>query len=245
MDLKRLTVIPMLSVLAFCGWSSGQEAEPEPAPGMRPLGPDHLTTIRKQDDPQLIAYDAKLKQVLDLEQFAFARMRCGGWAEIHAGEFVLSLHGASGDRDPAKTERFFLTSRIANQNVWYTMPGSRDPRLPEETLVSVSTVPLEKGLALRLIKLWERMLERAAPRDQRRHPYTVLDGGYSIFSTATRSAEYQSMHNDRLSTGIFSDLAFTLQRYAEGSWVERRTLLKEIEEKTAALEKYLDEHPGK
>ena len=53
------------------------------------------------------------------------------------------------------------------------------------------------------------------------------------------------MHNDRLSTGIFSDLAFTLQRYAEASWVERRALLKEIEEKTAALEKYLDEHPGK
>jgi hypothetical protein len=172
-------------------------------------------------------------------------MRCGGWAEIHVGEFALSLHGAAGDLDPAKTEKFFLTSRIANQNVWYTMPGSRDSRLPEETLVSVSTVPLEKGLALRLIKLWELMLERAAPRDQKKYPYTVLDGGSSIFSTATRSAEYQSMHNDRLSTGIFSDLAFTLQKYAEGAWPERRFLLKEIEKKTTKLEKYLNEHPAK
>lgn len=241
MALKRLSLLAILFLLAFCGWGLAQEAEPRPV--RKVLGPDHLTTIPKRDDPQMIAYDAKLKRLLDLDQFAFARMWSGGWAELYMGESALSLHGAAGERDPAKSEKFFLTSKVADQNVWYTMPGSG--RLPQEVVVSVSKVPLDKGLALRLIRLWERMLERTAPRDHEKYPYTINDGAAYKFSTVSRSGEYLWMPNDRLSTGIFLDLASTLQSYARGSSRERRSLMAQIERKAAALEKYLDEHPGK
>ncbi len=218
------------------------QEEPEAPPGYPGREPDHLVPVKKTSE---IAYDARLKEEFLLDEFAFLRMSTGGWSELYLGESVLSLHGMPGDRDPAKTEKFHLVCKTADRNLWYSIPEYSIDGLSHPAKIRVITVPLDKPLALRLIRIWERMLGRVAERDWKKFPNSRFDGTIYRFSASGKTGEYYSAPYNHTSTGHFARLGNMLLEYGEGPWRMQGLMLKRVEAQVSKLEEYLDAHPAR
>lgn len=185
-------------------------------------------------------YRAKFKELMKLGDFAFARMIiCGDYS--FNGDDVISIHGGAEDRDPETTGQFFLTLRSSNKTIYNTVTGRTDGQARLELHVTSITVPLEKPLALRLIRLWTCMVGRAKPPE--RYP-TINDGNVYRFSVPGKAGIAISP-DWRRGSGILMNIGNKLRAYGKASETDRPAIEKEIERGAAWLEKYLAEHPEK
>ena len=80
------------------------------------------------------------------------------------GESLVFIHGGEKDRELETTEKFQVTARIAEKSIWYSLPDNNEEKQDKEVKISTSTAPLEKALAVRLVRVWNQMLEDTKAR---------------------------------------------------------------------------------
>ena len=216
-----------------------QERDPsiaDPKSQARMSGPDHLLPLDNDDPEWRRPYVAKLNAKLKPEDFAFARMMCRPSFE---GESLVFIHGGEKDRELEKTEKFQVTARIAHESIWYSLPDHNEEKKDKEVTISTSTAPLEKALAVRLVKVWNQMLERTRKPDE---DTAGLDGVTFEFSVPGKVGETWSP-GEGVSPGMLVQVGTVLREYAAAKPGEREALTKELKARVLKLEKYLAEHP--
>lgn len=231
-----LAFICSLPVLATRAKEEGDPFAVDAKPMSRPAGPDHLVPLDDDDSEWRRPYVAKLDAKLKSEDFAFARMICRPSFE---GEPLVFIHGGEKDRELEKTGEFQVTARIAEKSIWYSLPDNNKEKQDKEVKISASTAPLEKALAVRLVKVWNQMLERTRKPDE----FTDgLDGVTFEFSVPGKAGETWSP-SDSVSPGLLVQLGTALREHAAAKPGEREALTKELKARVLKLEKYLAEHP--
>ena len=226
------------AVLSAEGEEAADPFAVDAMPTVPPSGPDYLVPLDNSDSEWRKPYVAKLDAKLKPKDFAWARMICRPSFE---GESIVFIHGEEKDRELEKTEKFRVTARIAQTSIWYSLPDNNDEKADKEVKISSFTIPLEKDLALRLINIWNRMLERTREPEE---GVDGLDGVTFEFSVSGKIGEIWSP-TDNVSPGMLANIGLALQKYAESEANAREALAKELKVKVLRLEKYLAERPLK
>lgn len=203
-----------------------------------PQEPDHLVPVNPYPGDWRARYTSQLQSHFKLDSFFFAQMVV---RPSFSGEFVVRLHGARDDNDFDTASTLFLTYSAAKQSIWYSMPENNDEQKKKGVSIAATTVEFPKPLATRIQKLWQRMLL------QTRYPQEYsggLDGTTYEFGIWSVYGETWSPL-ERKSPLLFIELGDSLIIYCLTPPAERSAAAKNIEDKAAQLEKYLDKHTSK
>ncbi|MEO6786095.1 MAG: hypothetical protein ABI318_08175 [Chthoniobacteraceae bacterium] len=160
-----------------------------------------------------------------------------------SGEYAVRLHGAKGDRKIETAEKLFLTYSAADKNIADSMPLNRQlekDKRQQKVKITEKTVEFPKPLATRVMQLFERMIQQTS--------YGVdeegADGTTYEFGIWRAYGETWSPR-ENTSPQLFVELGESLISYCKAAPADRPAGEKEIENKAAQLEKYLNEHPAK
>jgi hypothetical protein len=207
--------------------------------------PDHLLPVAPYEGGQLARYSKQLNSHLKLEAAVFAQLVV---RPSFDPELVVRLHGKKGDNDFDSTSQFFLTYSVADKNIWYSMSENGRGKKSDKVKVSTITTEIPKPLAIRIERLWEQMLLRTRYREQ-----DVRSSGDRVIGTDGTTFEFSAWNaygetwspEERLSPLLFVELGASLVDYCKATSGDRPAAAKEIENKAAQLEQYLNEHPSK
>lgn len=200
--------------------------------------PDHLVPVDPYPGDWHIRYSDQIRSRFKLAPFFFAQMVV---CPSFSGEYVVRLHGAKDDNDINTTERFFLTYSAADKSIWCSMPENNDKKKQQKVSIAVTTVEFPKPLAKQIYQLWRRMLllTRYPEQDSTGNDGTTFEFGVWCVYGETWSP------NERKSPLLFVELGDSLIGYCKAAPAERPAAAKEVEDKAARLEKYLNEHRPK
>ncbi|MFA5192128.1 MAG: hypothetical protein WC740_15480 [Verrucomicrobiia bacterium] len=162
-------------------------------------------------------------------------------------EYAVRLHGPDGETDINRTTKFLLTRATASTNIGQAAPsvikdlrGNIIRRTEEkEVTVHFATAELSKPLAMRVYKVWQRMLERTRKAEM---DFVGKDGAFYEFRAGNTCGQTWSPREGK-SPFLLVALGESLFRYCIAPRERLPEAAKAIEEKAAKLEKYLDEHP--
>jgi hypothetical protein len=160
-------------------------------------------------------------------------------------EFAVWLHG--GNEDPKNfekdesdinaTERVFITCAMADKNIWFAST-TKPAEQKEEVLVKTATKEFPKALALRLQRLWQRMLL------QTRYPVHPTpswhDGITYEFAVPGQYGETITP-TEKLAPRLFAELGETLFFYARLSADKKPEMLGSVESAATKLEQRLEQ----
>lgn len=214
----------------------------------RAAEPDHLVPVHPYlGDDMLARYDHQLRSRFKLDSSFFAQMVVR--PSFHS-EYVVRLHGKKEDKHFTMTNQFFLTYSIADKEIWYSMPENNDKKRQEKVKISTTTAEIPKALAIRIQQLWEQMLLRTRYREQdvisSHEMERIIGTDGTTFEFAVWNAYGETWSPDeRLSPLLLVELGESLVGYCKAIPGERPAATKEIENKAAQLEQYLNEHPFK
>jgi hypothetical protein len=232
-------IVGLLSFLAF-DYSSAQESDPFSAnfsdkPDLAgPPEPDHLIPVDPYPGGWHVRYTDQLRERLGLNSVFYFRMHV---RPSFAAEYAVSLFGdESNPWDVASAEKLTLTYAIADKSIWYSMPENNDEKKQKDVRVEFQSTEFPKALAIRLFKLWDRMLRNT------HYPLgdnSGLDGVTYEFSMWCRFGETWSPRQ-RKSPLLFIELGESLVNLCKSKPEDRESALKEIETKAETLEAYLN-----
>jgi hypothetical protein len=216
-------------------------------PIARATEPDHLVPIDPYPGDPLAPYYNQLRSRFKLDSSFFAQMMVR--PSFHK-EFVVRLHGRKEDTSFTATNQFFLTYSIADKEIWYSMRENHDKKGQEKIKISTTTADIPKALAIRIQQLWEQMLLRTRYREQdvvSSHEVERIIGTDGVtFEFAVWNAYGETWSpEERMSPLLLVELGESLVGYCKAAPGERPAATKEIENKAAQLEQYLNEHPSK
>ncbi|MCB1086255.1 MAG: hypothetical protein KDM63_04365 [Verrucomicrobiae bacterium] len=232
-------IVGILFLLAS-GYSFAQESDPfaentvDKAEAVGPPEPDHLIPVDPYPGDWHVRYTDQLRNRLGLDQVFYFRMLV---MPSFSSEYSVSLFGD--ERNPwdlASAKKLTLKYSIADRSIWYSMPENNDEKKQKDVRVAVQSTEFPKALGVRLFKLWDRML-----RDTR-YPAgdnSGLDGVTYEFAMWCRYGEIWSP-NQRKSPLLFIELGESLINLCKATPEDRESALKDIEEKAAQLEIYLN-----
>ena len=203
--------------------------------------PDHLLPVDPYPGDWHVRYTQQLAEHFKLNESFDARMLI---RPSFDAESVISLHREKKDPNEPfseKKEDYLLTysCTTSEKNIWYSMPENNDQKEQKKVTVSVVTTAMPKDLALRVLKVWERMMRRTSYNSP---SLAGLDGTIFEFSMPGMYGETWSP-NHRKSPLLFIELGASLIDYCKADDAGRVAARKSIEGKAAALELYLSKHP--
>jgi hypothetical protein len=198
--------------------------------------PDHLLEHGISVGDWAVRYRKKLNEELQLNRNYFARMLV---KPSFSGEYCVLIHGAQNERDIATTPKIYITYIKASKSVYYSMPENNDENkeLPNE--IKKVTIKIPKGIAIRLVSIWDRMLIRTKSSDSWG---AGLDGTTTIFSTWMRVGETWSPRTKK-SPLLLCELGQTLITYCESNVDQRLKVLEKVDQKLINLNAHLDKNP--
>ncbi|MEP6672903.1 MAG: hypothetical protein ABJF10_27315 [Chthoniobacter sp.] len=118
--------------------------------------PDHLVPVNPHQ-PWLTHYGDAVHSCLKLDPYDYLQMVI---LPSFVAESAVCLRSGSGDQKIENAGKIVLVYAVATENIFSSMPESNLKKKPEDVPVTVTTVEFPKPLALRLYKLWSRMLLR-------------------------------------------------------------------------------------
>jgi hypothetical protein len=200
--------------------------------------PDYLVPVDPYPSDWGVRYRDQIRSHFKLDSFFFAQMVV---CPSFDAEYVVRLHGSKDDNNISTTEKFFLTYSVANKSIWCSMPENNDKKKQQKVTIAVTTVEFPKPLATRIFQLWRRMLLRTRYNEQ---PSVGADGTMFEFGIWCVYGETWSP-TERKSPLLFIELGDSLIAYCKAAPAERPAAAKEVEDKAAQLDKYLNEHTPK
>jgi hypothetical protein len=226
----RYLILTLALALAVIG-----RAADEPAVSHEP---DHLVPVDPYPGEWHVRYSDQLQSRFKLAFFFFAQMVV---RPSFSGEYVVRLHGAKDDNQCDTTNKFFLTYSAADKSIWYSMPENNDKKKQQKVSIATTTVEVPRPLAMRIQQLWQRMLLRTRYTEE---SGGGVDGVTYEFSTWCVYGETWSPQ-ERKSPLLLIELGKSLIAYCKAAPAERPAAAREIENKAAQLENYLNEHQSK
>lgn len=203
--------------------------------------PDHLVPVDPYPGDKGIRYSDQIRTRFKRDSLFQLQMLV---RPSFTPEYVVRMHGDG--KNPwnlSDSEKVFLTYSIADKSIWHSMPETNKKKEQREVTVSTKTADLPKPLAMRLHKLWGRMLLRTRYPDPDTS-YGGFDGDTYEFAMWCRYGEIWSP-SQRQSPLLFVELGNSLIAYCKAAPAERPAASKAIEDKATQLEKYLEEHASK
>lgn len=190
-------------------------------------------------DTWLEHYHATRSKALELDSFAFAR----SISPTSFGVAAVSICGEDEDRDPSRTEKFWIVSRRTQIEIGDYL---RDEDLGKSGTglgVSSASVEIEKPFALRLIRVWRRAIESAE-----RHEIGLggLDGSLYEFMVPDKNVEaWEPSGGSRFDmlSRIASDIEIGSFAIHRGVLKSRSEWEARVNNSISRLEKFIDEHP--
>ncbi|HWZ92046.1 MAG TPA: hypothetical protein VNW92_24445 [Polyangiaceae bacterium] len=189
-------------------------------------------------------YVEAVRSRLTLNSFSYLQMVM---TPAFVGESAVRLHPESGDREMEKVDKVFLTYAVASENIYYATQTPKPGKKPEDVSVTVTTIEFPKPLALRLYKLWSKMLLRTRYPQE---PLSMVTDGTSI-EFGCEKLGWGSVYGEAYfptrakSPMLFSDAGLALMDYGKAAPAERAQAAKKIEAAADRLEAYLKKHPAK
>jgi hypothetical protein len=136
--------------------------------------PDHLEPVNPHQ-PWRARYFEAIRSRFNLDDYYYLQMLM---MPSFAAESAVCLRSEH-DSPIEKADKFFLTYTVAAENIYYATQIPNPKTKPEDVAVMVTTVEFPKTLALRLDKLWSRMLLRTRYSPLRAS--LITDGAYVEF----------------------------------------------------------------
>lgn len=231
MSLRTILLLPLLALTCQTATTAGIPSE----------RPDHLEPLSPFRSG---SYFTKVRSLLKLDAPSFLQMIV---RPSFSPEYAVRLHGPDGDTAIDRTTKFLLTRATASTNISQATPSViKDLRgnilsrtEAKEVTVLFTTAELSKPLAMRVYKVWQRMLERTRKPEME---INGLDGVTYEFRAGNTCGETWSPREGK-SPFLLVELGESLFRYCIAPRERLPEAAKAIEEKAAKLEKYLDEHP--
>jgi|GEM_PF-2640527 len=232
----RCLLFAVVLVLQFCT----RAADTPPAF----TEPEHLQPVNPYPDAWLVRYTNQLRSRFKLDfphSFFFAQMLV---MPSFTPEYVVQLRDAKGEQDIAKAEKLLLTYSVADKSIWSSMPENRQfqkDKKQQRVNITVKTVEFPKPLAAQISQLWKRMLH------QTRYEFKDAEGADGTtyeFGVWRAYGETWSPH-ERKSPLLLVEIGESLIGYCKAAPADRPAAEKEIENRAALLEKYLNEHTSK
>lgn len=237
----RWLIQVIVGFLAFsaAGYLVAQVSDPfaEPAvvspEALNPHEPDHLNPVHPYRSDLSVRYANQLRERFGLDSHFYFRMLV---RPSFDAEYAVSL---SGDEryHPWKIDsdtKLTLKYVVADKSIWFAMPDNNDEKTQKDVNVTVQTTEMPMALALRLIELWDHMLQgtRYSP------DVGGLDGVTYEFAIWQRFGETWSPHHQK-SPLLFVELGESLVELCNAPPENRDFAVKKVEEKAVKLETYL------
>jgi hypothetical protein len=201
-------------------------------------GPDHLVPVNPYPGNWSVRYNDELHSRLNLDSSFLAQMVV---KPSFSGEYAVRLLGSQ-DINPLDTsKKFYLTYAAASKNIWYSMPKNNNQKKQLKVSISFTKVEIFEPLAVRIQQLWKRMLYQTHYFETNG---VVVDGVIYEFGIWHHYGEAHSPQ-ERKSPWLFIELGESLITFCKAAPEERPNAAKEIENKAAQLEKYLNKHSSK
>lgn len=191
--------------------------------------PDHLVPVNPYPPDWHVAYTKQLKKHLDLDAVYLARMIVSPSFE---GEYSMRVHGDAKGHVFEDSKEFFVTCRVIDGNLWYSMPENNFEKIQKPIKVRTFKAPLPIRTARRVCGLWDEMIFRT---HYTRGECGGLDGTTFEFASPVGHGEVWSP-DDGTPPALLRDLGEALINYCKAPADGRKPLLDAIEASAAKLE---------
>lgn len=223
----RLAVV-ILASLILADPCPGQDAAGPPVPAPAAGEPDHLVPVPPDPVPASYraAWHARLGVPRGREAGVMIRL-----PSFEPEECLVIRESA--DDPPAYT----LTHARADRNIWYALAANRDDGRAQTVAVTRTEARLPPDLGRRACRNWDRMLRNV------RYPAPGEgEGGCDGVTTEFRRERMygETWSPEGGSPAALVDLGLALIAACDAPEAKRAEALKQVEERCAALERYLD-----
>lgn len=194
--------------------------------------PDHLIPLAPLKSDGYGAYVERLMEVFQLRDDAAPRMLV---RPTLRAEYVLRLLDEKASPERGRTDLWVLSCGMADTNIWYSKAENNSAKVEKPVSVTTQKAVIPATLGRRLQGLWSKMLQRTQKDEGSR----TGSGGITYeFSMGGKSGKI-SAPQERRSPRLFVELGESLVSYCQTPEADRAVVLASIQEKTAALEEYL------
>jgi hypothetical protein len=203
-------------------------------------GPDHLEPVKFDLTPgYLDAVHARLK-LRDYLHIEMVMM------PAFVPESAVCLRSEPSDR-LEKATKVFLDYSVAAKQIYGAVQPRNANKKPEDVAVTFTTVEFSKPVALRLFKLWTRMLLRT---HYPQHPSEILVTDGTFFEFGCTKIGFGTLYGEAYfpncgkSPTLLADLGLALMEYCKAAPAERPAVMKKVETTASQLETYLGKYPA-
>ena len=201
-------------------------------PDNTPSTPDHLIPLNPNPGNWQRPYVKQLTQYLDLDAVYLARMIVMPSFEA---EYSMRVHGDADSYEFDQSKEYFVSCRISDKSIWYSMPSNNDEMLQKPVKPQSIKASLPTATARRICAIWQAMILRT------QHPED--DGGGLDGVTI----EFASQHGhgetwtptDGTSPALLWDLGEKLIEYCKASDETKNAALEAINKSADTIEEYL------
>ena len=182
-------------------------------------------------------FEAKVHKLIEPAVKPLLQMRVDpSFDQDHA----VSLHGTPENSSLARASHLFVSHRVADRNIGYSLPRYHNGR-DEKVSVAVTTAELPRPVAQRVYDIWCRMLRRAG------HPDEILRADPTTVEFSCR--DNHGSHYAQAYEPHACDDSFLLAEIGRGliAWchpekISRSAALRLLEKRTRAAEDFLKNH---
>jgi hypothetical protein len=201
-------------------------------PEAMPSTPDHLVPLEPYPGDWRRPYVKQLTQYLDLDAVYLARMIV---RPSFGAEYSMRVHGDTNSYAFDDSKEYFVSCRISDKSIWYSMPSNNDEKLQKPINPQLLKASLPTATARRVCAIWKAMILRT------RYPEDGsggLDGVTIEFASQHGHGEAWSP-TDGTSPALLWDLGEKLIEYCKASDEAKKAALEAINKSANTIEEHL------